>query len=365
MGDYGLELSMRPVDCGPAAMRRPASAQDLEFCLALLRDGSKSFYAASLLLPKRLRADVYALYAFCRVADDLVDRAANAAPAVAAVRERLHALYSGATACGPVERAFADLLTRHPLPIEAPAALVEGFAWDAERRVYETISDLRAYGMRVAGAVGVMMTLLMGVRSAEALARASDLGVAMQLTNIARDVGDDARAGRLYLPREWLRAEGVDAEAWLANPVPCPQIARVTQRLLEEADRLYRRAEQGIALLPADVRPAIWAARRIYAEIGAQTRRNGLDSVTRRAVVSKRRKLALVAAAMVSSLIARKGAPHPPLAEAADLVRIASDGAREPLDRSFSARLIRAVELFQRLREAEQGGYAPSPDKAA
>jgi phytoene synthase len=141
-------------------------------------------------------------------------------------------------------------------------------------------------------------------------------------------------------------------------------VRRVTQRLLEEADRLYHRAEHGIALLPADVRPAIWAARRIYAEIGAQTRRNGLDSVTRRAVVSKRRKLALVASAMVSSLIARKGTPHPPSAEAADLVRIASDGAREQPDRSFSARLIRAVELFQRLREAEQGGFAASPDKA-
>ena len=257
----------------PAGAR--AARADAAACRDLLRVGSKSFYAASLLLPRRLRTDVYSLYAFCRLADDEVDLGGGPAAAVALLRERLQAIYAGAPAQGAVERAFGALVARRGIPIELPAALIEGFEWDADDRRYDTLSDVRAYGVRVAGIVGMMMTLLMGVRSAEALARACDLGVAMQLTNIARDVGEDARAGRLYLPREWFAEEGLDADAWLAAPAFCPQVARMTQRLLDEADRLYRRSESGIALLPRDARPAIWAARRIYCEIGASAGATG------------------------------------------------------------------------------------------
>ena len=98
-----------------------------------------------------------------------------------------------------------------------PDALFEGLQWDCEGRRYEDLEALHAYAARVAGAVGVMMALLMGVRDADALARACDLGVAMQLTNIARDVGEDARAGRLYLPLDWLREAGLDPAAFLAD----------------------------------------------------------------------------------------------------------------------------------------------------
>ena len=105
-----------------------------------------------------------------------------------------------------------------------------------------SLEALHGYAARVAGTVGVMMTLLMGVRDAAALARACDLGVAMQLTNIARDVGEDARAGRLYLPLDWLDEAGVDRDRFLAAPAPSPALARVVARLLAEADRLYARA---------------------------------------------------------------------------------------------------------------------------
>ena len=97
-------------------------------------------------------------------------------------------------------------------------------AWPGTREVrrYETLQDLDAYAARVAGSVGAMMTLVMGQRAPEIVARACDLGVAMQLTNIARDVGEDARAGRLYLPLQWLREAGIDPDAWLAKPVFTP-----------------------------------------------------------------------------------------------------------------------------------------------
>eukprot|EP01037_Dinobryon_pediforme_P021714 gene21714-22658_t len=110
----------------------------------------------------------------------------------------------------PADRAMADLMRTYAIPREVPEALLEGLGWDTDGRRYETLDDLLAYATRVAGTVGIMMTLLMGVREPEALARACDLGCAMQLTNIARDVGEDARAGRLYLPHTWLREQGID-----------------------------------------------------------------------------------------------------------------------------------------------------------
>ena len=130
----------------------------------------------------------------------------------------------GAGAAAALRRRPRDGRPHAPLgdPAALPEALLEGLAWDAEGRSYETLDDLFDYAARVAGTVGVMMTLIMGVRSPEALARACDLGVAMQLTNIARDVGEDARMGRIYLPRQWLREAGVDAEAFLADPQARP-----------------------------------------------------------------------------------------------------------------------------------------------
>jgi phytoene synthase len=123
----------------------------------------------------------------------------------------------------------------------------------------------------------------------------------MQLTNIARDVGEDARNGRLYLPRLWLQEAGVDAARWLEQPVSNSAIQEVTALLLAEADRLYAQAQAGIAELPADCRAAILAASTIYGEIGNQLRRQGLDSVQSRTVVSTSRKLVLLASAWAQS----------------------------------------------------------------
>ena len=137
------------------------------------------------------------------------------------------------------------------------------------------MGDLYAYAARVAGTVGAMMAVLMGQRSADVVARACDLGVAMQLSNIARDVGEDARAGRIYLPLDWLWEAGIDPDAWLKEPVFTEALGSVVMRLLEAADVLYRRADDGIANLPADCRPGISAARHLYAGIGHQVAARG------------------------------------------------------------------------------------------
>jgi phytoene synthase len=343
-----------------------ASAADLAACAALLRGGSRTFFAASLILPRRLRQDATALYAFCRLADDAVD-GGGGLQALAELQHRLDRAYAGSPLDFAADRALADVVARHGIPRALPAALIEGFAWDAECRRYEQIADLRAYAARVAGAVGAMMAMLMGARAPQVIARACDLGVAMQLTNIARDVGEDARYGRLYLPLAWLRDAGIDADAFLARPRFSLPLGGVVYRLLDEAQALYARAATGVAGLPLACRPGMHAARLLYAEIGREVLRQGLDSVSRRAVVPAARKARLLALALSATAAAGEVDPAPALAETQFLVEAVAAAPRaapraepQPLPplaaRSFDERVGWLVDLFERLERRERVG---------
>jgi phytoene synthase len=263
-------------------------------CERLLKQGSKSFHLASRALPSRVRGPTRAIYAFCRTTDDAVDGGGDPRAAAEQLEHRLDRIYADTSLDDAVDRAFARVVQSFRIPRAVPAALVEGMRWDAEGRRYETLGDLQAYAARVASSVGVMMTLVMGDRSPWVLARACDLGVAMQLTNIARDVGEDARMGRLYLPGAWLTEVGLDAGAFLDNPRPGEPIALLVRRLLGEAQAAYRRAGPGIDRLPRDCQFAIQAASLLYAGIGGVIARRGFDSVSSRAVVSLPHKLWLL-----------------------------------------------------------------------
>ena len=271
---------------------------DLAGCHAAIRTGSLSFHAASKLLPRKVRDPALALYAFCRIADDAVDDGADKAQAVLSLRDRLDLIYESRPRNAAADRAFASVVEDFEMPRALPEALLEGLAWDAVGRRYDDLSGVLSYSARVAAAVGAMMCVLMRVRNADALARACDLGLAMQLTNIARDVGEDARQGRLFLPQDWLAAEGVDPQAFLNNPQPTPEIARVTKRLLAQAHRLYQRSESGVAALPFACRPGIFAARHIYAGIGTAVARNRYDNITNRARTGPARKIGWLALSM-------------------------------------------------------------------
>jgi phytoene synthase len=306
-----------------AATEPFASQADRVACRKLIRTGSKSFHAASLLLPRPIRDPAYAIYAFCRLADDGVDLEADQNAALRRLEERLKGIYDGAPADVSADRALADVVREFGIPKELFDALLEGFAWDVEGREYETLDDLYGYAARVAGAVGAIMTLLMGRRSAGTLARACDLGVAMQLTNIARDVGEDARNGRIYLPLSWMRAAGIDPRDFLRDPVHSDALAGVIDRLLAAAEELYERSGAGVADLPFGCRPAINAARRLYAEIGSVVAGNNHDSISSRAVVSARRKLGLVVEAALEAPMLARGRPDPALEQTAFLVEAA------------------------------------------
>ncbi len=309
--------------------------EDMAACRAMIRTGSLSFHAASRLLPVRVRDPALALYAFCRVADDDVDEGLDKAHAVLRLRARLDLIYAGRPENRPSDRAFAAVIADFDMPRALPDALLEGLAWDAVGRRYATLTDLHAYSARVAAAVGVMMCVLMRVRDPDALARAADLGLAMQLTNIARDVGEDARAGRVFLPLDWLDEAGVDVERFLADPRPLPGVAQVTARLLSVADELYRRSGAGVFSLPADCRIGIAAARHIYAAIGMQVARAGHDSVTARARTSRVQKLALMGragvAAALTHVVPRPAQLHArPVPEVAFLIDAAGQRSARP-----------------------------------
>lgn len=336
---------------------------DLAACRALMRGGSKSFFAASLLLPARLRAPATALYAFCRLADDAIDEGSDPAAAMKLLEHRLDAIYAGRPDAVDADRALAHVVHRYGLPRTLPDALLDGFMWDAQGRRYYTLEDVEAYGARVAGTVGAMMSLIMGACTETALARACELGVAMQLTNIARDIGEDARNARLYIPRNWFLEAGMDADAWLRQPVFDARIAGFTKRLLERADVLYARGECGLSELTWDCRPAIAAARLVYAEIGRQLERDGLNAVDHRTVVSKRRKLVLIAKATAFAINAPESAtalePLPAIAYLVDAVAAAYGPAgrsgrwRMP-QRNFEQRVEWMVDLFGRLEERDK-----------
>ncbi len=345
-------------------------AADRAACADAIRVGSRSFHAASKLLPARVREPALALYAFCRVSDDLVDEGSDPRAATSELLARLRRVYDGRPEDRAADRAFAGVVRRYAMPRALPEALIEGFEWDADGRRYETLSDLRAYAARVAGSVGAMMAVLMGVRDPARLARACDLGVAMQLTNVARDVGEDARKGRLYLPLAWMREEGLDADGFLADPRFSPALGRVVARLLHKADALYARADSGIAGLPFGCRPSIFAASRVYRGIGRAVARAGYDSVAARARVGDAAKTLMIAQAAATAVLPNAaGLDAPPLPETRFLVAAVSRPEAEPKPPGRTERFIDLLIEWERRRRATAAGAVlerlrPDPEPA-
>jgi len=343
---------------------RHRTDQDLLACQRLLVDGSRSFLAASRILPRQVARAACALYAFCRLADDSVDgssdgngagapRSGARAGALADLHDRLDRIYSAAPRDEAADRAFAAVVSRYRIPRAWPAALLEGFEWDATGRQYENLSQVRDYAARVAGSVGAMMARVMGVQSRAALARACELGIAMQLTNIARDVGEDARLGRLYLPRAWMRDAGIDPDAWLAQPAFTPALGGVVNRLLDEARHRYEGGATGIAHLPIGCRPGIQAAALLYADIGRTVQVRGFDSVSARAVVRPARKLQLLALATLASVASGSASHGAPPHEIDFLVDASGLPLHAPAPPASSVDTVLAI--FERLERRDRG----------
>jgi phytoene synthase len=278
------------------------TAEDFELCSGFLHKGSSSFHAASKLLPDDVRRGTVMLYSYCRLADDLVDELGDPARALGILHRRLDRVYRDVPCDHPVDRGLLCAAKTWGIPKAVFEALLEGFQWDSGERHYETIEELIEYCVRVASTVGVMMTLVMGESSVPTLARACDLGVAFQLTNIARDVGEDARNGRVYLPEAWLRDEGLSSKALIAEPQVSEPLRRVIDRILRVADQIYVDAEVGVRMLPHSCQPAVQAAHLIYRSIGGILRDElDLDSISSRARSNGRQKVQWAVVALVQT----------------------------------------------------------------
>lgn len=285
-----------------------------------INKGSKSFAAASRLFDEPTRQSAVLLYAWCRHCDDVVDDqvlgfrtddrvAADPHDTLAALERDTKAALDG----GAVEPAFAGLrevVRRHDIPARYPLQHLDGFRMDVAGRRYETIDDTLDYAYHVAGVVGVMMAYVMGVRDPPTLDRAADLGIAFQLTNIARDIVDDAGAGRIYLPARWLAAAGIAPDpAAVSDPAHRDRLARVAARLVDEAEPYYASALVGARRLPRRSAWAIAAAHGIYRQIGLDLLARDARGWDRRVSTSLGQKLRHIAAGGLASLSSRLAGP--------------------------------------------------------
>jgi len=265
---------------------------------ASIRTHSRSFSFASRLLPAGKRADVERLYAWCRWCDDGVDSAASPHQALDFVERATHDVHRIGAGQDPVAAEsgwLAELVGRHDLPLGAALALLEGMRSDLTPAAGWDEADLDRYCFRVAGAVGVLLCPILGLDDRRHLPHAAALGMGMQLTNIARDVAEDWRRSRCYLPIEW--TDGLRPGGGPPDPV---RVRRGVQRILEVADGYYVAGESAIGELDRDSRLAVRAAARIYRAIGTRIRRRGFEVLDERARVSTLGKLGLFALATLA-----------------------------------------------------------------
>lgn len=269
-----------------------------------IQEHSKSFAFASALIPPEARHPVEVLYTWCRRADDAIDLAPPHArrAAIARLQQELDAVYRGEASGDQLTQAMQAVVKRYAIPREYPSELLQGMTMDALGIDYDDMETLLLYCYRVAGTVGLMMSHVLGVREPDALQHAVHLGIAMQLTNICRDVKEDWDNGRLYIPWSILaRHGGASIPQFLGKPLSVqfrPAFALSVEDLLRCADAYYASADSGMRSLSWRAALSVRSARYIYADIGRVVRRRDCNIFTGRAHVRTQRKLYLALRAL-------------------------------------------------------------------
>lgn len=263
---------------------------------ALLAQKARTFRLATAMLPAGLHDDIAVLYAFCRTADDLVDETGDALGLLRLERE-----LEGAEPASPLVQALRDLSRRRGFSLGHAHSLLEGVRGDLGTVAMENDGQLLTYSWQVASTVGLMVSRLLGVEDPAAEGHAADLGLAMQLTNIVRDVREDALRGRVYLPRTRLAAHGLSADDVLQGRQR-DGVRAVCLELLDMADRYYASGEAGFRYIPLRARVGIAVAQRVYASIGWRIRATGHHPLDGRLVVPRSEKLGRVGEAVAVSV---------------------------------------------------------------
>jgi len=271
----------------------------LDECRDIITKGSKSFSLAAKLFDPQIRDAAVFLYGWCRYCDDQVDDAcapgdrAELESRLTALKEKTASAFSIEPQREPVFIALQHIVHRYGIPAHYALELIEGMAMDVRGTRYTSLRDLLLYCYRVAGTVGLMMSHVMGLRDQSALRNAADLGIAMQLTNIARDITEDAAMGRIYLPLAWLDEAKIPHDQ-VAAPENRDKLAILAVRLLNEASRYYRSGDAGLWHLSFRSACAVAAARQVYSEIGALLVKRGARAWDQRTYVTGARKIWVV-----------------------------------------------------------------------
>lgn len=262
-------------------------------CRAVTREHAKTFYMAARFLPNSKQRSIFAIYALCRHLDDLVDEAEDlmmrqklscndVLHRMELWKEHLSETYSGHVHDHPVLMAFADVLRNYEISISLPFLLIDGVCMDLTKKRYETFEELYDYSYKVASVVGLMTSEVFGYEDQQALRYAVDLGIAMQLTNILRDVGEDLGKNRIYLPREERELFGVTDQKLFAG-IRDRGFCDLMEFNIERARGYYESADRGINLLSQDSRLPVSLARQNYSRILNRIRENDYDVFGQRA----------------------------------------------------------------------------------
>ena len=284
----------------------PALEEAYESCRRETAEWAKTFYLGTLLLPPVKRRAIWAIYVWCRRTDELMDSPAAQALTAATLLERLDAweqrtrgLFEGRAADG-FERVMVDTFERFPQPLQAYLDMIEGQRMDVIKHRYADFAELKLYCYRVAGTVGLMTQAVMGLDPAYTTAPWSEqpdpteaavaLGIANQLTNILRDVGEDRGRGRIYLPQEDLERFGY-SEAELLSGTLNDNWRALMAFQLARARSWFERSEAGVRWLSADARWPVWTSLRLYRGILDAIERRDCDVFNHRAFVPTAGKL--------------------------------------------------------------------------
>lgn len=289
-----------------------------------IQAGSKTFSLAARFFPAELQDAAARVYAWCRTCDDQIDQhdeSRSPSEILAELRTETQSVFDQKRPHSPAFEAFQEAVLRYEIPREYAFDLLDGMEMDVRATTYETLEELELYCYRVAGTVGLMMSHALTLSDHRALAQACNLGIAMQLTNIARDIREDALNQRVYLPLSWLREAGLlsagqTPDQAVLSALTTPQgragLYAVTNRLLGRADEHYRLGNQGILSLPLRSALAVACASRLYRAIGQRILKHGPDALLTRSVVPRAQQLVYSLGAVLSvigSLPRRIGQP--------------------------------------------------------
>lgn len=278
--------------------------QAYRHCRAITRFHAKTFYLATRFLPNEKQRGIFAVYGMCRYLDNLVDDAEDLNTSeqisLSQIDDRLNEfkinldlVYSGLFVDDPILIAYADTLKRYKIDKELPLQLIEGIQQDLHKTRFLNFEEIYDYSYKVASVVGLMTSEIFGYSCKEALQRATDLGIAMQLTNILRDVGEDLERNRIYIPTDELKMFNI-TEQELFNKERSEKFIALMKFQIKRAREYYKNAFDGIELLTKDSRLPVYLAHRNYSRILDKIEENEYDVFYKRAFLNQSEKLSIL-----------------------------------------------------------------------